>query len=162
MPVQQQRRRPPAGRRPVRKPAKKRVGRIMFLSLLLGILTAVAGLAVVSVLFQLKTVPDAFWQVAVWCCAAVGGLLCGFASTLMVGRRGLFCGIFSGFLMFVVLFLAGAVSSFSFQFNGSTGIMLLCCVVSSAVGGVVAVNMMPKSRRQPVQPNPPARRRRYY
>lgn len=162
MPVQQQRRTPPAGRRSVRKPPKKHVGRILFLSLFLGILTALVGLAVVSVLFQLKTVPDVFWQVAVWCCAAVGGLFCGFAATLMVGRKGLVCGIFSGFVMFLVLFLIGAVSSFSFQFNRNTGIMLLCCMLSSAVGGVVAVNVMPKSRRQPVQPVPPARRRRYY
>lgn len=161
MPVQQQRRRPPV-RKPARRPAKKHMGRILFLSLFLGILTAVACLAVVAVLLQLKTVPDIFWQVSAWCCAAVGGLFCGFAATMMVGRKGLFCGIFSGFLMFLVLFLVGAASSFSFQFQGSTGIMLLCCVLSSAVGGVVAVNIMPKSRRQPVQPNPPVRRRQYY
>lgn len=161
MPVQQQRRRPPA-RRPVRKPVKKHVGRILFLSLVLGIVAALACLVLVAVLFQMKTVPDIFWKIAVWCCAVVGGLFCGFASTLMVGRRGLLCGIFSGFLMFLVLFLVGAASSFSFQVNGDTGIMLLCCVCSSAVGGVLAVNVMPKSRRQPVQPNPPVRRRQYY
>ena len=70
---------------------------------------------------------------------AFGGFCGGFASAKLCGEKGIFCGILSGTLFFVVAWIFGAVFESS-GFGTAAIIKFVMIAVAGALGGIVGVN----------------------
>ena len=70
---------------------------------------------------------------------AFGGFCGGFSSAKLCGEKGIFCGILSGTLFFVVAWIFGAVFENS-GFGTAAIIKFVMIAVAGALGGIVGVN----------------------
>ena len=70
---------------------------------------------------------------------AFGGFCGGVASAKLCGEKGIFCGILSGTLFFVVAWIFGAVFENS-GFGTAAIIKFVMIAVAGALGGIVGVN----------------------
>lgn len=131
-----------------RVPAKKPVVRIVLIGILLGILVSLACMAAIAFLMTIKTLQDPYIIFLTAAATALGAFVSGSVTTFLMGRNGLLYGLAGGFWMFVVLFIAGIVASFSAHLTIETLIQFLCCVLPGIVGGITTINLMPKKRRQ--------------
>lgn len=68
----------------------------------------------------------------------VGCLVCGFSSARKVGKNGLFCGLCSG-AVFFLLGLAAALLNGQFSFTAVGSIKLVSCILSGCLGGFLGV-----------------------
>ena len=70
---------------------------------------------------------------------AFGGFFGGFASAKLSGEKGLICGMISGIIYFIILWLFGAVFEYA-GFGTAALIKAAMLIISSSFGGILGVN----------------------
>ena len=74
---------------------------------------------------------------------AFGGFFGGFTSAKLSGEKGLFCGMISGFLYFIVAWIFGALFE-NFGFGIAAVIKAAMIIISASLGGIIGVNYIKK------------------
>ncbi|MBQ8001072.1 MAG: TIGR04086 family membrane protein [Ruminococcus sp.] len=117
-------------------------------ALIFGLLAGCAGTAVLLcistlVLLVMGTLPHNFieWIIIGLCC--ISAFVCGYITARVTKANGLLWGAVSGVLMFIIVLLAGLISSDG-NFTYMTILKFACLTVCGGLGGIKGVNRKEK------------------
>lgn len=121
-------------------------------SLLLSLLAGTLFCAVLLVAFSWMivsshTLPFSFVSVIILIILVLSSVLCGFCAAKGVGKRGLFMGIASGFLFFLLLLLASCIFSVNCSFSDWLFRLPVILLAASLGGYIGTMPKKVKSRR---------------
>lgn len=90
--------------------------------------------------------PSALLMPLAYISLAISSLVFGFSSARMAGRNGLFCGILSGALLSLFLFISGMIFSDGYSILHALPVFL-CVLLISALGGFLGGKKRSNRRR---------------
>ena len=121
-----------------------RAAKAILVGIIVGSIVCVILLMVCSLLFvRVKNIPEAVIGPLTIGIAAIGAFLSGYVAVRIVKIKGLIYGMLSGFLLFVILFVAGLVIAR----ESLTMMTLIKCILSvlmGGIGGIIGVNKRAK------------------
>lgn len=101
-----------------------------------------------SIFTALNIIPDGGIRVTVLIITCIAAFIGGYLTSRNVYEYGLFNGLATGILYFLMLYILSVIMTFSFAFNGELFKSLIFILVASAIGGVVGINSKAQRRRR--------------
>ena len=101
-----------------------------------------------SIFTALNIIPDGGIRVTVLIITCIAAFIGGYHTSRNVYEYGLFNGLATGILYFLMLYILSVIMTFSFAFNGELFKSLIFILVASAIGGVVGINSKAQRRRR--------------
>ncbi len=124
---------------------KKAIKAVLF-GVLVGILiTTILTMLTAAVITLIGKLPDGALEYISLALLGVGGLSGGYISGRILRKNGLFLGITTGFIMFIIVFLAG-LGSVSGGLSIFTALKFIVLLLTASAGAVKAVNKKEKLR----------------
>ncbi len=114
---------------------------------MIGIIASIACVCVFSYAITAGMIPQKIALYLTAISAGVGALCCGFISAAIIRKNGAVNGFLNALIMFLCLFITGAVASKALVFDKNVMIMLSTCVVFGTIGGIMAVSFRRSGRR---------------
>ncbi len=101
-----------------------------------------------SIFTALSIIPDGIIRTAAIIITCIAAFIGGYLTSRNVYEYGLFNGLATGLLYFLMLYILSIIMTFTFAFNGELFKGLLFILVASGVGGVVGINSKAQRRRK--------------
>ncbi len=101
-----------------------------------------------SLFTALSIIPDGGIRTTVLIITCIAAFIGGYLTSRNVYEYGLFNGLATGILYFLMLYILSVIMTFSFAFNSELLKSLIFILAASAVGGVVGINSKAQRRRR--------------
>ena len=101
-----------------------------------------------SLLTAISLIPDSAIRTVVIIISCISAFIGGYLTSRNVYEYGLFNGLATGILYFLMMYVLSVIMSFTFAFNGELFKGLLFILIASAAGGVVGINSKAQRRRR--------------
>ena len=105
----------------------------------LGVLFSAILISIMAAILSIGNIPSIVLHPMTVFIYISGSFLGGFCSSKFLGKNGLFCGVVSGIIYFMILFIFGNIAK-SWDFNIMSVIKFILILSAGIFGGIVGVN----------------------